>query len=120
MKDYKERNHFILRTTFWKKPSQNAFEKCTTKTVMAKSISIAIDILLPNISQNKGNQTMKLGQLIVCNQMNFLLQESCRKRGREISSRSSFVVLRKCGKCDGKTISKSFSKKSELSISLDQ
>ena len=35
MKDYKERNNFILRTTFWKcivLMPQNAFEKCSTKT----------------------------------------------------------------------------------------
>ena len=34
MKDYKERNNFILRTTFGYAlfPCQNAFEKCTTKT----------------------------------------------------------------------------------------
>ena len=34
MKDHKERDSFILRTNFWKclVPSQNAFEKYTTKT----------------------------------------------------------------------------------------
>ena len=36
MKDYKERNNFILRTTCWTClfpiPISNAFEKCTTKT----------------------------------------------------------------------------------------
>ena len=34
VKDYKERNNFILSTAFWNAsfPSQNASEKCTTKT----------------------------------------------------------------------------------------
>ena len=34
VKDYKERNNFILRTTIWKclVSIQNAFKKCTTKT----------------------------------------------------------------------------------------
>ena len=34
IKDYRKRNNFILRTTFYKYnvPMPNAFEKCTTKT----------------------------------------------------------------------------------------
>ena len=31
--------------------------------------------ILPNISQGKGNQTMKLGQLIVYNKRNMFLQK---------------------------------------------
>ena len=61
---------------------------------------IAIHIL-PNISQNKGNQTMKFGQLIECNMRNIFLEKSYAKCGREISSRP-------------------FSEKLKLSISLDQ
>ena len=37
--------------------------------------TIAIHIL-PNISQSKGNQTMKLGQLIEYNKKNIFLQKS--------------------------------------------
>ena len=33
--------------------------------------------ILPNISQNKGNQTMKFGQLIEYNKRNIFLQKSC-------------------------------------------
>ena len=33
MKDYKERNNFILRTTFWKCLLPMPFEKCTTKAI---------------------------------------------------------------------------------------
>ena len=35
--------------------------------------------ILPNISQDKGNQTMKFGQLIKYNKRNILLQKSRRK-----------------------------------------
>ena len=40
--------------------------------------AIAIHIL-PNISQSKGNQAMKLGQLIERNKRNIFLQKLCRK-----------------------------------------
>ena len=40
--------------------------------------TIAIHIL-PNISQSKGNQTMKFGQLIEYNKRNIFLQKLCRK-----------------------------------------
>ena len=33
--------------------------------------------ILPNISQSKRNQTMKLGQLIECNKRNIFLQKLC-------------------------------------------
>ena len=39
---------------------------------------IAINIL-PNISQSKGNQTMKFGQLIEYDKRNTFLQKFCRK-----------------------------------------
>ena len=42
-----------------------------------QTISIHI---LPNISQSKGNQTMKFGQLIEYNKINIFLQKSCRKK----------------------------------------
>ena len=41
-------------------------------------LTIAIHIL-PNISQSKGNQTMKFGQLIECNNRNIFLQKLYRK-----------------------------------------
>ena len=46
--------------------------------------------MLPNISRNKGNQTMKFGQLIEYNKKNFFLKLSHRKCGRETSSRPPF------------------------------
>ena len=56
--------------------------------------------ILPNISRRKGNQTMKFGQVIEYNR-NIFLEKSYTKRG-------------------GETSSKLFSKKSMLSIFLDQ
>ena len=44
-----------------------------------------------NISRIKGNQTMKFGQFIEYKKKNIFLQKSCRKWGRETSSRPFFV-----------------------------
>ena len=57
--------------------------------------------ILPNISRNKGNRTMKLGQLIECNMRKLFLEKSYTKY-------------------NGETISRPYSKKSKLTISLDQ
>ena len=62
--------------------------------------TIAIHIL-PNISRSKGNQTMKFDQLIEYNMRNIFVEKSYTK-------------------CAGETIPRSLSKKSKLSISLDQ
>ena len=64
------------------------------------SHTITVNIL-SNISRNKGNQTMKFGQLIEYNM-------------RKNSLEKSFT------KCGGGTIPRPFSKKPKLSISLDQ
>ena len=53
--------------------------------------TIAIHIL-PNISQSKGNQTMKFGQLIEYNKRNIFLQKLCRKWGKETSSRPLYFL----------------------------
>ena len=55
----------------------------------------------PNISRNKGNYTMRFGQLLKYNMRNSFLKKSYKK-------------------CGGETISRHFSKKSKLRISLDQ
>ena len=62
--------------------------------------TIAIHIFT-NISRSKGNQVMKLGQLKEYNMRNVFLKKSYTK-------------------CGGETIPRRFSKKSKLSISLDQ
>ena len=57
--------------------------------------------ILHNISRSKGNQTMKFGELTEYNLRNIFLEKLFTK-------------------CSGGTISRTFSKKSKLSISLDQ
>ena len=57
--------------------------------------------ILPNNSRSKGDQTMKLGQLIECNTRNIFLEKSFTKY-------------------DGETSSRIFSEKLKLSIYLDQ
>ena len=57
--------------------------------------------MLPNISKSKGNQTMKFGLL------------------KEYNMRYTFVE-KSYTKFDEETIPRPFSKKSKLSISLDQ
>ena len=56
---------------------------------------------MPNISRNKGNQTMKFGQLIEYNMRNIFLEKSYTK-------------------CGGETSPRPFSEKLKLNISLDQ
>ena len=58
------------------------------------SQTIAIHIL-PKISRSKGNQAMKLGQLIEYNKRIIVLQKLWRKWGRETSSRTLFYFLKK-------------------------
>ena len=60
--------------------------------------------LQPHIAQNsrgEGNQTVKFGQLIKYNMKNIFMEKLY-------------------SKCDGETFPRSLSKKSKLSISLDQ
>ena len=56
---------------------------------------------MSNISKSKNNQAMKLGQLIEYNMSNIFVEKSYTK-------------------CAGETIPRPLSKKSKLSISLDQ
>ena len=47
--------------------------------------------ILPYISRTRGNHAMKFGQFIEYDKKNIFLQTSCRKWGRETSSRPTFV-----------------------------
>ena len=58
------------------------------------SLTITMHILL-NISRSKCNQTMKFGQLIECYKRNIFLQKSCRKWGKETSSRPLFIFWKR-------------------------
>ena len=52
--------------------------------------TIAIHIL-PSISESKGNQTIKVCQLIEYNKTNYFLRRLCGKWGRETSYRPLFI-----------------------------
>ena len=51
--------------------------------------------ILSSISRSKDNQAMKFGQLIKYTATNIFVQKPCRKWGRETSSRTLFVFLKK-------------------------
>ena len=57
--------------------------------------------MLPNMSRSKVNQTIKFGQLIEYDMRTIFLEKSYKK-------------------CGGETIPRPFSKKSKLSIPMDQ
>ena len=50
--------------------------------------------ILSNISRSKGNQTMKLGQLMECNMRNVFLEKSYTKFGGETSPRPFSLNLK--------------------------
>ena len=59
--------------------------KLTSKFMTSQPGFQAIPILiLPNISQSKGSQTIKFGQLTEHNKRNIFLQVLCRKWGRRL------------------------------------
>ena len=51
--------------------------------------------ILSNISQSKGNQIMKFGEVIEYNKKNIFLQKLCGKWGRETSSRPLLIFFEK-------------------------
>ena len=73
-----------------------------SKFITSKPVRQTITIhIMPNISRNKGSQTMKFGQLTYYNVRNIFLEKQYTK-------------------CGGKTILRCFSKKSKFSICQDQ
>ena len=84
----------VFVTTFWLCRKDGLIRKVrlTSKFMTSQPglQTIAIHIL-PNISQSKGNQIMKFGQLIEYNKRNIFLQKLCGKWGRETGSRSLFI-----------------------------
>ena len=49
--------------------------------------------ILTNISESKGNQTMKFGQLIECNMRNIFIEKSSTKYGGVISFEVNHIFL---------------------------
>ena len=84
----------VFATIFWSCRKNGLIKKIrlTSKFMTSKSglQTIAIHIL-PNISQSKGNQTMKLCQLIEYNNRNIFLQKFCGNWGRGTCSRRLFI-----------------------------
>ena len=57
--------------------------------------------ILPNISKYRDNQGMKFGPLIEYNVKNIFLQKSCKKCGKETSSRPFSVIQKTLYKVGG-------------------
>ena len=75
---------FVL--TFWSY-RKTAWSKVNLKIYDITSwLTTTIHILL-NISRSQGNQAIKFGQLIEYNKINIFLENSCRKWGKQASSR---------------------------------
>ena len=86
----------VFVTTFWSCRENGLIRRIrlTSKFMTSQPglQTIVIHILL-NISQSKGNQTMKFSQLIKYDNRNIFLQKVCRKWGKETSSKPlSFFI----------------------------
>ena len=84
---------YVFVTIFWLCRKNGLIRKIrlTSKFMTSQPGSQTIAILiLPNISQSKGNHTIKFSQLIEFNERNIFFQKLCRKWGRETSSRPLF------------------------------
>ena len=94
---FRSQNIQVFVTNFWSCRKNGLIRKksLTLKFMMSQpgfliAQTIAMHIL-PNISQSKGNQTMKFGQLIEYNKRQNFLQKLCRKWGRETSCRPLLI-----------------------------
>ena len=95
---FRSQDILVFVTTFWSCRKNGLIRKIrlTSKFMTSQPglQTIAIHIL-SNISQSKGNQTMKFDQLIEYNKRNIFLQKLCRKWGKETSSRPVFIFKKK-------------------------
>ena len=91
---FRSKDTYIFVLTFWPRRKNGLIRKIRLiskfMTSQPGQQTIAINIL-PNISRSKDNKTMEFFQVIEYNKRNIFLQNSCRKWGRETSSRPSFV-----------------------------
>ena len=73
---------YVFVKTFWSCRKNRLIRKLR---LTSKSMTSQLDLqtiaihILPNISQSKGNQTMKFGQLIEYNKGNIFFQKLCKK-----------------------------------------
>ena len=95
---FRSQDIYVFVTAFWSCRKKSLIRKIrlTSKFVTSKPgfQTIAIHILA-NISQSKGNQTIKFGQLIKYNKRKIFLQKLCGKWGRETSSRPFFIFWKR-------------------------
>ena len=91
---FRSQDIYVFLVTFWSCIKNGLIRKIrlTSKFMMSQPglQTIAIHIL-PNISQSKGNQAMKFGQLIEYNKRNIFLQKLCWKWCKETSYRPLFI-----------------------------
>ena len=94
----------VFITTFWSCSKNGLIKKINFKIhdVTTWFTNNCNAHILINISQNKGNQTKKSGQLIEYNKRNIFLQKLCEKWGRETSSRPLFVFTKSLIWCESK------------------
>ena len=92
---FRSQDIYDFVTTFWRCGKNGLIRKIrsTSKFMMSQPglQTIAMEIL-PNISQSKGNQTVKFDRLIEYNKRNIFLQKLCRKWGKEASCRPLFIL----------------------------
>ena len=87
---FRSQDIYVFVTTFWWRRKNGLIRRVrlTSKFMTSETGSQTIAIyILPNISQSKGNQTLKFGQLIEHYKRNIFLQRSCGKWVRETSSK---------------------------------
>ena len=91
---FRSQDTWVFVTTFWLYRKNDLIRKIRLTAKFMTSLpgfqTIAIHTFA-NISQSKGNQTMKFSQLIEYYKTNIFLQKLCRKWGKETSSRPLFI-----------------------------
>ena len=90
---FRSQDIYVFVTSFWSCRKYGLIKKVrlTSKFLTSQPGLQTIAILiLPNISQSKGNQTMKFYQLIEYIKRNIFLQKLSQKWGKETSSRLLF------------------------------
>ena len=79
---FRSQDDYVFVTAFWSCRKNGLIRKIrlTSKFMTSQPGSQTISIhILPDISQSKGNQIMKFGQLIEYNKRNIFFQKLCGK-----------------------------------------
>ena len=84
---FRSQDVYVFVTTFWSCRKNGLIRKVRFNSKFKTSqpgLQIIAIPILPNISQSKGNQTMKLSQLIEYNKREIFLQKLCGKYARRL------------------------------------